>query len=62
MLHHRESILITVVQEYSNMKNQNAVSLGSLGGKARAKNLSKERMSEIGKLGAQKKKEKKLAK
>ena len=32
--------------------------LGSMGGKARAKNLSKKRLSEIGRLGAQKKKEK----
>ena len=30
------------------MKNKAAQELGSLGGKARAKNLSKERLSEIG--------------
>lgn len=29
------------------MKNQSAVSLGSLGGQARAKSLSKERLKEI---------------
>ena len=31
------------------MKNPHAVSLGSLGGKARAKKLTKEQLSEIGK-------------
>jgi len=35
-------------------KNRNAVNLGRLGGLARAKKLSKEELSEIGKLGAEK--------
>lgn len=35
-------------------KNAAAVELGSKGGKARAKNLSKEEISEIGKKGAAK--------
>ena len=33
-------------------KNPNAVALGSKGGKARAKNLSPEKLSEIGEEGA----------
>jgi hypothetical protein len=40
------------------LKNPAAVSLGRLGGLARGKKLSKERLSEIGKLGAQTRKEK----
>ncbi len=37
------------------MKNKHAQSLGSLGGKARAKNLTPEQLSEIGKKGGWKK-------
>ena len=37
------------------MKNPNAVSLGSLGGKARAKNLTKEQRQEISRKGGLKK-------
>lgn len=33
------------------MKNEHAVSLGTLGGKARAKKFSKEQLSEFGKKG-----------
>lgn len=39
--------------------NKNAQSLGSLGGKARAKKFTKEQLSEMGKKGGRPKKEKK---
>jgi len=44
------------------MKNLNAQALGSLGGKARAKKLSKERRKEIAMLGVRAKAGKKIYK
>lgn len=43
-------------------KNPAAVALGALGGKARAKKLTKARLSEIGKMGAEAKHKKSLTK
>jgi hypothetical protein len=47
MAHHRPT-----KKKKKKSKDKAAALLGSLGGKARARNLSKERLSEIGKMGA----------
>ena len=43
------------LEKIINMKNPSAVALGSLGGKARAKNLTKEQRQEISRKGGLKK-------
>ena len=45
-----------IKKNLNSMKNPNAVSLGSLGGKARAKKYSKEQLREMGKKGGRPKK------